>query len=27
VECGFSLYDRNHDEQTQVQLVMHKRWC
>ena len=27
VECGFSLYDRNHDEQTQVQLVTQKRWC
>ena len=27
VECGFSLYDRNHDEQTEVQLVTHKRWC
>ena len=26
VECGFSLYDCNHDEQTQVQLVTHKRW-
>ena len=27
VGCGFSLYDRNHDERTQVQLVTHKRWC
>ena len=25
VECGFSLYDRNHDKQTQVRLVTHKR--